>query len=168
MALSFEAIRPNIGARVHVDRASLLDEATARQCLELLENHLVLVFPRIGVSDAEQLAFTDRLGPRIDYTSTVAGGSAVEPNVYKLTLDPQINDEPEETSATFFWHFDGYYLVTPPPKATVLSGRIIPKDGARTDFANTRLGQPADHLSVLREKVASAARRTVEEETRAA
>lgn len=139
MALTFVPIRPNIGARVHVDRASLLDEATGRACLDLLERHLVLVFPRIGLSDREQLAFTDLLGPRIDYTSTVAGGVAAEPNVYKLTLDPEINDEPEETSATFFWHFDGYYLVTPPPKATMLSGRVIPAEGAHTDFANTYL-----------------------------
>jgi alpha-ketoglutarate-dependent taurine dioxygenase len=139
MALTFEMIRPNIGARVYIDRESLLEDATGPQCLDLLEKHQVLVFPRIGLSDAEQLAFTDMLGPRIDYTSTVAGGSAAAPNVYKLTLDPAVNDEPEETSATFFWHFDGYYLITPPPKATVLSGRKIPAEGARTDFANTYL-----------------------------
>jgi alpha-ketoglutarate-dependent taurine dioxygenase len=139
MDVAFELIKPNIGARVHAERSSLLDPAVAKECLRLLEEYLVLVFPRIGLSDDEQLAFTDALGPRIDYTRTVAGGSAAAPAVYKLTLDPEINSEPEETSATFFWHFDGYYLVTPPPKATVLSGRTIPPGGAKTDFANTYL-----------------------------
>lgn len=139
MAISHEPITPNIGARVHLDRSSLGDRAIAQGRLELLEEHLVLVFPRIGLDDREQLAFTDMLGPRIDYTRTVAGGSAAAPNVYKLTLDPEVNSEPDETSATFFWHLDGYYLTTPPPKATVLSGRKIPASGAKTDFANTYL-----------------------------
>lgn len=139
MGLSYEPIKPNIGARVVVDRSRLLDPSITRLCLDLLEEHLVLVFPHIGLDDREQLAFTDSLGPRIDYTKTVAGGSAAAPNVYKLTLDPEVNDEPDETAATFFWHLDGYYLTTPPPKATVLSGRSIPASGAKTDFANTYL-----------------------------
>jgi alpha-ketoglutarate-dependent taurine dioxygenase len=139
MSLKIEPIKPNIGATVNVERSALLDSAVVQQCLEALDLHDVLVFPRLGLTDSEQLAFTDRLGARVDFTRSMPGGSAGEPGVYKITLDPKINTEPEYVLGTFFYHMDGMPIEEiPPPKATLLSARVVAPKGGQTQFASTR------------------------------
>lgn len=135
-----ERIKADIGARVYVDRAALGDAAVAARCLELLEEHGVLVFPKLGLSDAEQLAFTDSLGTRVNFVRKVPGGTAAAPDVYKITLDPKINTEPEYVLGTFFWHMDGVTQDMPPPKATLLSARRVAATGGQTEFASTTAG----------------------------
>jgi alpha-ketoglutarate-dependent taurine dioxygenase len=133
-----ENIKPHIGARIYVDRQSLCDEAVVSRCLELLEQRAVLVFPGLGLTDREQLAFTDRLGERVDFSRNVPGGDAAEEGVYKITLDPKINTQPEYVLGTFFWHMDGITADgVPPPKATLLSARKVSPKGGQTEFANT-------------------------------
>jgi len=139
MSMRVEHLKPQFGSIVHVDKSALLDADTVARCLELLEERGVLVFPRIDLSDAQQLAFTDRLGTRVNYTRSVPGGTAAEADVYKITLDPQINNQPEYVQGTFFWHMDGLNSDIPPPKATVLSGRRIARRGGQTEFASTYL-----------------------------
>ena len=68
MKMTFEAVKPAIGAIVSIDRSDITDASVAQRCLELLEKHGALVFPRIGLSDKEQLAFTDQLGARVNFT----------------------------------------------------------------------------------------------------
>lgn len=137
MSIRIEPIKPRIGAVVHVDRAALGEEGVAQRCLEALEKHTVLVFPRLGLTDEEQLAFTDRLGARVNFTRSVAGGDVSAQDVYTVTLDKKINNEPEYVQGTFFWHMDGVTMDIPPPKATVLSARRIAPKGGQTDFAST-------------------------------
>ena len=135
--LQVENIKPNIGAIVHVDKASLLDPEVTQRLAELLETRGVLVFPRIGLSDAEQLAFTDSFGARVNFTTTVAGGNRDAQDVYTITLDPKINPEPEYVLGTFFWHMDGLTSDIAPPKASVLSARTTAPKGGQTEFAST-------------------------------
>jgi alpha-ketoglutarate-dependent taurine dioxygenase len=137
MNVRVEPIKPHIGAVVHVDRAALGDPEVAQRCLEALEKHTVLVFPRLGLTDEEQLAFTDKLGARVNFTRSVAGGDTSTQDVYTVTLDKKINTEPEYVKGTFFWHMDGVTMDIPPPKATVLSARSIAPKGGQTDFAST-------------------------------
>jgi alpha-ketoglutarate-dependent taurine dioxygenase len=135
--MDIEPISPRIGARVRVDPSLLCHADVVRRCLELLEECCVLVFPQVGLSDQEQLAFTDQLGTRVNFWRDVPGGNATEQDVYKLTLDPLVNDRPEFVQASFFWHMDGLTADSPVPKATVLSARRISLKGGQTDFANT-------------------------------
>ncbi len=128
--IEIEPIKPLIGAIVHVERAALFDEAVAQRCLEALEDRGVLVFPRLGLSDTEQLAFTDSLGTRVKFTR---GAS----DVYEVTLDPDVNNEPEYVQGTYFWHIDGVTIDMPPPKATLLTARRIAPKGGQTEFSNT-------------------------------
>ncbi len=128
--IEIEPIKPLIGAIVHVERAALFDEAVVQRCLEALEDRGVLVFPRVGLSDADQLAFTDSLGTRVKFTR---GAS----DVYEVTLDPEVNDEPEYVQGTWFWHIDGVTIDMPPPKATLLTARRIAPKGGQTEFSNT-------------------------------
>jgi len=139
MNLKIEVIKPHIGAIVHVERSALSDEAVAQRCLEALDAHDVLVFPRLGLTDAEQLAFTDRLGARVNFTRSVPGGDVGTPDIYKVTLDPKLNTEPEYVLGTFFYHMDGMPIANiPPPQATLLSARRLASKGGQTDFASTR------------------------------
>jgi alpha-ketoglutarate-dependent taurine dioxygenase len=138
MSISIEPIKPRIGATVRVDRANLYEAEVARSCLEALEERGVLIFPRLGLNDEEQLAFTDRLGKRQKFADTVPGSKSAAPGIYKVTLDPAINDRPEYVLGTYFWHMDGMPVAEiPPPKATLLSARRVAPKGGQTEFAST-------------------------------
>jgi alpha-ketoglutarate-dependent taurine dioxygenase len=140
MKMQVENIKPKIGSIVKVERPALFDQDVAERCLELLDERGVLVFPRINLSDKEQLAFTDRLGARVNFTSRVAGGDSDTKDVYTITLDPKVNSEPEYVLGTYFWHMDGICSDIPPPKASVLSCRKVAPKGGQTEFASTYAG----------------------------
>jgi alpha-ketoglutarate-dependent taurine dioxygenase len=138
MSVTFAPIKEHVGSLVHVDKAHLCDDAVVAACRRELEQRGVLVFPRINLTDAEQLAFTDKFGQRVNFSKTVPGGKdADDPDVYKITLDKKINNEPEYVLGTFFWHMDGVTIDQPLPKATFLSARKLSPWGGQTEFAST-------------------------------
>ncbi len=134
MPIEYESVKPLIGARVHASRNDMSDPDFVRECLSLLDDRLVLVFPQIGLDDKEQLAFTDLLGERYNFVKQLTSGD--EEDVYKITLDPEINKTPEYVLGTFFWHMDGVMEETPPSKASLLSCRKAAETGGQTEFAN--------------------------------
>jgi len=136
MTVSIEKIKPHIGGIVHADKKDLLDDDVVRSVREALENRTVLVFPRINLTDEEQLAFTDKLGKRVNYTRSVPGGSDAA-DVYKITLDEAVNKEPEYVLGTYFWHIDGITIDQPLPKATLLTARKLSVTGGQTEFSST-------------------------------
>src|SRR3990172_6210843 len=93
MNVKVEPIKPAIGAVVHCDKATLLGDDFAKRCLDLLEKHVALVFPRIAITDQEQLRFTDKLGERVNFASRVPGGDFTTKDVYTITLDPEVNSD---------------------------------------------------------------------------
>lgn len=133
--VEFENVKPLIGSIIRAERAALFDPEVVRQCREALDRRTVLVFPRVSFTDAEQLAFTDLLGGRLNLTS--AATTDKQEDVYKVTLDKEVNKAPEYVLGTFFWHMDGLTVDTPPPKATLLSARKVAPKGGQTEFANT-------------------------------
>jgi alpha-ketoglutarate-dependent taurine dioxygenase len=169
-----DPIKPHIGAVVRVERSTLTDDSVAQRCLETLDAYDVLVFPRLGLSDAEQLEFTDRLGTRIDFAREAAGGGAPASGIYTITLDPKVNSDPEYVLTTFFWHMDGMPLADiPPPKASLLSARVLAPKGGQTEFASARAAYETlppsrqaelEKLKVLH-SVLSGVRRVVEDES---
>jgi alpha-ketoglutarate-dependent taurine dioxygenase len=133
-----EPIKPHIGGIVHVTKEHLLDEETVVAVRAALEDRGVLVFPRMNLTDSEQLAFTDRLGKRLNYNQKTPGaGADGEKDVYTITLDKKINVQPEYVLGTFFWHIDGVTIDQPLPKATLLSARKLAPAGGQTEFAST-------------------------------
>ena len=136
--IRIEPIKAHIGGIVHVTREHLLDDQTSAAVREALEDRGVLVFPRMNLTDAEQLAFTDKLGKRLNYTRKAPGsGTADEKDVYTITLDKEINTQPEYVLGTFFWHIDGVTINQPLPKATLLTARKLSPTGGQTEFAST-------------------------------
>ena len=133
-----EQIKPRIGGLVHVSKEHLFDAGTVAAVREALEDRGVLVFPRMQLTDAEQLAFTDRLGTRLNYNSKAPGsGAADDKDVYAITLDKKVNSQPEYVLGTFFWHIDGVTINQPLPKATLLTARKLAPQGGQTEFAST-------------------------------
>jgi len=133
-----ENLKPHIGGVVHVSREQLLDSETIAAIRAALEVRGVLVFPRMSLTAAEQVAFTDRLGKRGNYTRKAPGsGVGAENDVYTVTLDKSLNSQPEYVLGTFFWHIDGVTINQPLPKATVLTARKLAPSGGQTEFAST-------------------------------
>jgi alpha-ketoglutarate-dependent taurine dioxygenase len=133
-----EPIKQHIGGIVHVTKEHLLDDETAIAVHEALEERGVLVFPRIDLTDTEQLAFTDKLGKRANYNRKAPGsGAGGQEDVYTVTLDKKINYQPEYVLGTFFWHIDGVTIDQPLPKATLLTARKLAPAGGQTEFAST-------------------------------
>ena len=136
MSVKIEPISPLIGAVVHAAKAELSSAEAVEQIRAALEERGVLVFPQINLTDAEQLAFTDALGERVNFTRRVPGADASAPDVSQVTLDRQLNAEPDYVLGTFFWHVDGVTMDMPLPNATVLSARSLSASGGATEFAN--------------------------------
>ena len=72
----------------------------------------------------------------MNFTGRVPGSDNSAQDVYKVTLDKAVNNEPDYVLGTFFWHVDGVTMDIPVPKATVLSGRVLSSGGGATEFAN--------------------------------
>jgi alpha-ketoglutarate-dependent taurine dioxygenase len=138
MSIHVENVKPLFGSILHVEKSQLFEDETVQLSRRLLEDRGVLVFPKVNISDAEQVAFTDRLGTRVNYNAKVPGATD-DPDIYKITLDPKENPQPEYVQGTFFWHMDGLNSNIPPPKATVLSARHTAAKGGQTEFASTYL-----------------------------
>jgi alpha-ketoglutarate-dependent taurine dioxygenase len=133
-----EPVKQHIGGIVHVSKENLLDDQTIAAVREALEDRGVLVFPRINVTDKEQLSFTDKLGKRANYNRKAPGsGADGEEDVYTITLDKKVNSQPEYVLGTFFWHIDGVTINQPLPKATLLTARKLSPEGGQTEFAST-------------------------------
>jgi alpha-ketoglutarate-dependent taurine dioxygenase len=142
MNLKVEVLKPAIGAKVFLDRAAIERPETALELLRLLDSHTVLVFPSIGLSDAEQLALTDALGERVNIAAKIAGRENAD-EVYQVTLNKGAKIEKEYVFGTYFWHMDGMTVDIAPPKATILSARHVSEKGGQTEFASTRVAYEA-------------------------
>ena len=148
-----EKVKPHIGGIVHVDKERLFDEATIGAVREALEDRGVLIFPRMNLTDSEQIRLTDRLGTRVNYNRKAPGsGAGDEEDVYAITLDKKINFQPEYVLGTFFWHIDGVTINQPLPKATLLTARKLAPSGGQTEFASTYAAYenlPADERKAI-------------------
>jgi alpha-ketoglutarate-dependent taurine dioxygenase len=137
-AIRVEAIKPAIGGIVHVAKGGLLNDDVVSALRQALDDRGVLVFPRIDLTNVEQLALTDKIGKRLNYVSKAPGSGATgEEDVYTITLDKKINNQPEYVLGTFFWHIDGVTIDQPLPKGTLLTARKLSSTGGQTEFAST-------------------------------
>ena len=81
------------------DKKELLSGAHAETIRELMERRGVLVFPQIGFTDEEQVAFTQTLGK---LAPEMAGEV-----IYKVTLDSSANSRSDYLKGSWYWHIDG-------------------------------------------------------------
>jgi alpha-ketoglutarate-dependent taurine dioxygenase len=122
-------ITPRIGAEIRADKAELLSGRHADEIRELLEQRGVLVFPQIGFTDDEQVAFTETLG-------TFAAERTGE-KVYNVTLDTSLNKLADYLKGSLYWHLDGTMNAVP-IRASLLSSKVLPANGGGdTEFCNS-------------------------------
>ncbi len=135
MSESFVPLTPRVGAKATVGRDEVLDPAFAGECLDALERYGVLLFPEVGFSDEEQVAFSRNLGDVVPQGPTRPDGT--QEVVFKITLDPTENPAAEYLRATIDWHIDGLFEDGPPARATMLSAHRLSAEGGQTEFCNT-------------------------------
>jgi len=127
--IGFTPIKPNIGSIVHADKQVLLGGHHAAEIYDMLEQRGVLVFPKVGFTDAEHIAFTATLGR---FTPDIGGK-----DVYPISVDKAVNPTADYLKGAFFWHFDGY-MSPMPISASLLSSKVLSPPGTgNTEFANT-------------------------------
>jgi alpha-ketoglutarate-dependent taurine dioxygenase len=122
-----------VGAEVlEVDVDRLLDDDDLPgQCLEALEAYGVLLFRELHPDDEAQVAFCRRLGELITFPAYA------NPYVMEISFEPG-NPNAEYFRSNDHWHIDGALDgAAPPPKASVMSGRVITTEGGETEFAST-------------------------------
>ncbi|MEV3902600.1 TauD/TfdA family dioxygenase [Mycobacterium sp. NPDC050551] len=128
-ALEAREINPRIGTEIRADKATLLSGAHAATLRDLLEQRGVLVFPEIGFTDDEQVAFTETLG-------TLATERKGE-KLYNVTLDKTVNKQADYLKGSLYWHLDGT-MNEVPILASLLSSKALGNEGeGDTEFCNT-------------------------------
>jgi alpha-ketoglutarate-dependent taurine dioxygenase len=120
-------LTPRIGSEIRTDVATLLSGSEAPELRRLLEERGVVAFREIGLTDAEQVAFTKTLGQIVDEG---------ENNIYKITMDTTENAQAEYLKGAFFWHIDGT-MSEVPILASIMSGHRVSPTGGETEFSNT-------------------------------
>ncbi len=130
--ITLEQLSPTVGAEVvGVDAARLLDDAALPEAtLGALDAHGVLVFRNLHLDDANQVAFSKRLG-RVEVF-----GKGEHPEIFRVTLDPTKNRAAPYLRGTFDWHIDGL-TEDIPIMASLLTARDVATDGGETEFAST-------------------------------
>jgi alpha-ketoglutarate-dependent taurine dioxygenase len=122
-------IKARIGTEVLADKATLLSGEHAATLRDLLEQRGVLVFPRIGFTDDEQVAFTETLG--------AFAAERTGEKLYNVSLDTNVNSGADYLKGSLYWHIDGT-MNDVPIRASLLSSRVLPADGGGdTEFCNT-------------------------------
>lgn len=126
-SLKIRDIKPTIATEILTGKEELLTGAHSAEIRDLLERRGVLVFPKIGFTDEEQLLFTRTLGK-------VARERSGE-EVFPISLDPTKSEGVEYLKGAFYWHFDG--TIQPMPVlASLLSSKVLAPTGGNTEFAN--------------------------------
>jgi len=120
-------LKPRIGVAIESDVETLVGGKHAREIRELLERRGAIVFPRITMTDEEQVQFAATLGDVIDLG---------EKNIFKVTLDPKESEQAYNLLGTFIWHVDGFSDDVP-SLASMISARRLSPIGGQTEFANT-------------------------------
>jgi len=128
-----------------------IDVATARVFEQAIDRYTVLVFPAQAVDDAQQLAFTARLGPpdigrkkavrsadsripeqMIDLSNLDENGYVIDPDHRRVL----------SLLGTRLWHTDSSYQ-RPAAKYSMLRAVVVPPWGGETEFADCRAAYDA-------------------------
>lgn len=133
--LKKEPINDEIGARIFVAADKILDDGIPEQILEALNQHGVLLFPKIHLNDESMVSLSNCLG-RMEAAKVTDDGSAANMlGLYRISADKKEKAHREYVLGNNFWHMDGTsYRI--PGKATMLKCEAPPSKGGETEFAN--------------------------------
>ena len=129
-----EPIKPGIGSRVLNSKEELLAGDLGPQIRTLLEERGVLVFPVLGLTDAEQIAFTKTLGTFAPERTDPVGTEQIT----KITVNEKENPgSAVYQKGSWYWHIDGTMNDVPILASMMACHNPSPKGTGNTGFANT-------------------------------
>ncbi|MET0376616.1 MAG: TauD/TfdA family dioxygenase [Rhizorhabdus sp.] len=132
--LKQEELQPGIGSRVLNSKEELLSGELAQEIRSLLEERGVLIFPQLGLTDAEQVAFTKTIGTFAPERTDPDGKEVVS----KITISEK--DNPGSAvyqKGSLFWHIDGTMNDVPIFASIMSCHKTSPEGTGLTGFANT-------------------------------
>jgi alpha-ketoglutarate-dependent taurine dioxygenase len=135
MSVTVNKITPTTGAEVTgMSGGELVDRGVAEQCQSLLDEHGVVVYREVHISDEELLEFSRMLGTLVVQPT----GEHKYPEIQTITLDPSKTNAIllSFRQGNFQWHIDGASDEVP-QKGTLLTAKEVDPAGGDTEFANT-------------------------------
>jgi alpha-ketoglutarate-dependent 2,4-dichlorophenoxyacetate dioxygenase len=143
MALQTRALHPLFGVEiVGIDVTKPLDAATFAEIRAALDDHSLLLFRGLDMTDDRQVAFSERFGPLLRATSNNPGGGTPFSRQSNLDMKtgafiPADDKRMRYQKANEAFHSDGSYRVVP-SLCSLLSGRVVPPEGGATEFTTMR------------------------------
>jgi len=135
MPVTINAITPTVGLEIIGMTANqLVEPDTAAEAQHALDEHGVVVYREVNISDEQLLAFSRLLGKLVVQPT----GEHDYPEIQTITLDPAKTNAllASYRQGNFHWHIDGA-IDEYPQKATLLTARAVDPAGGDTEFANT-------------------------------
>ncbi|MCJ2177156.1 TauD/TfdA dioxygenase family protein [Novosphingobium album (ex Hu et al. 2023)] len=120
-------LTPAIGSRVEGTPGDILNPETAAELRKLLVERGVLVFPELNLTDEQQVELAGLMGTVRDEGKK---------GIFKVTLDEEANARAEYLKGSWLWHMDGTHDDIP-VFGSLLTGRVLSKEGGQTGFANS-------------------------------
>ena len=156
MALRFDPIRPEFGARVSGVTLTLgLSASASSELRRALDEYSVLVFADQPMTDAQQIDFSRLWGP-LEPTKGVnpASGTffARQSNVDIATgtiISPS-DRRMDYQRGNYQWHADSTFKRVP-SLCSILTAREVPAEGGNTEFVSTRAAYEAQTEDERRE-----------------
>lgn len=159
MALRFEPIRPEFGARVSGVTLNLgISDAAFSELRRALDEYSVLVFADQAMSDAQQIDFSRLWGP-LEPTKGVNPASGTffarqsNLDIATGTIISTSDRRMDYQRGNYQWHADSTFKRIP-SLCSILTAREVPSEGGNTEFVSTRAAYEA-HTEDERHKLDS-------------
>ena len=148
MTLTFKKINEHFGVEVDgVDLTKPLGDGVLAEIRDAFDEYSVLVFHDQAFDDDSQTAFSQNFGPLETMRKTKPGGGGHISDI--SNIDPATKEMyPADhwrllyNKGNEMWHTDSSFKPVP-ALASMLSGRIVPPEGAGTEFATQRAAYAA-------------------------
>ena len=144
--LTVTPVHPAFAALISgVDLTQPLDDATFERIAVAFDDHSVLVFRGQALSDAQQMAFSERWGPLETTVRTLGGEDRLGAHIVDLSntdADGKLmgwdDRRMQYQSGNQLWHSDSSFKPVP-AHSSALSARVVPPEGGETEFASMRV-----------------------------
>lgn len=148
MAVAVKRLTGHFAAEISgVDLRAPVSDADFQEIENAFNEHSILVFRDQDITDAQQVAFSERFGVlETTVNSNPAGGGTVVTILSNLDESGAVIP-PEDRRMVFntgnqMWHTDSSFKEIP-ATASLLSGRQVPPAGGETEFASMRAAYDA-------------------------
>ena len=146
MALQMRPLHPSFGMEIAGVDVRRVDADAFREIAAAFDDHSVLLFRGPSLTDAEQIAFSERFGPLEATIRTIAKQARDLPEISNLSnvdaddrLIPRGDKRNLFNAGNQMWHTDSSFKRVP-AMASLLSAREVPPEGGETEFASMRVG----------------------------